>query len=761
MGNSKSKHIQDEYIRNNYTLITQQHDALLGHYDILVFSAFQEELFLRARIDPSAYRENIDIKAFVAKMLLGHPHVAVFYFVNHQHQNTFDIVFEFARGLVRPLKKEKHFWALAQQLTSALAFLEENTMHYPHLTTRYVLAPSKRHYKLVNPYCFAPFINDVTQVYMNLMYPVRERNAFCSGQIARNISELGCLLLASLDASFDELRGRQDVSYALQTLAALGPKYSPNLTEFLHAFFNPQAPITHTAVLREVLHTRLPSLKKTLYGSLFRQNTTETSRSRPELVRTKSSVESMATRLKIFGDEKQKGSLQDLSKLSVAVPQTDHSTTEQSSTRGSEGVPSMQLPSLTDFTAKQLRHADHLQWQTPADHPVYAAQSHVSSPFFPLQTTGSLQLSPAYPQPYDPSGAYLEELRQPNFVQENFFAAEPRIPQRQPDFPVGGSADSSRDQPLPPVSSQKPGLAPRPSLTPVMEFTSGSKQNANINSYLQAQNWKHGEEEVAQRGFFDLSGKPATQYSDLPQPIVIATQPDIARQAASPQVRSPPPERVAAENEPPNSAPSENSAASVSTESQNLAKSPDQQSAERSADSSPPQPQEPLLPPISQPAPQAPPQAPPQPKRLVRMVMRWINEANEHRQYLEYDDGSVVECSPNDPHPLLQNFPQAVKAVPSPQPQPLEKASHILSYDYKNWAQAQGSMIFMPSNSFSFLLYPTDYPPALLFQTRAPPPNPLFASYRPGGSPNDPRRLAPYHHVDDSDDGFCFELLKA
>ena len=844
MGNSKSKHIQNEYNRKRYTIISQNRDPLMGPYDVFVFPSFPDELLLRTSIDPSAYKENIDIKAFVGKMLMGHPNIAEFYLVSHQSNNNFDIIFEFAQGFYPPLKKEKHFWNLAQQLAAALAFLEENSLHYPYLSVKYVLNPLNKQYKLINPFCFPSFITDVTHIYMNLMHPVRERNAFCAAQIARNIVELGCLLIASIDPNFDEVQGKKDFAYAVHFISNLPKNYSGNVEEFLRSFFNPQAPIHNTVVLRELLRIKIPSLSKSIYGTFFGQNTAETSRLKSELNKAKSSIESgLTSRLKIFGDDKHKSSLNEISKISITSQQSRPDKYKDIPPHVQEIHGSGQIfPAVMN---KELsKNAPDPQYQNPLHRPVVNNfQNSVPQPpqydnapgfsqnssakperkgpadevaFKPVNNLfgDTNQMLPPVPNPffnnfigphspnlqpvntafnplYDPSAAYQADLASPNFVQNNFFMMEEPLLPKKHEFSPDNTIRNEVCPQTPEVNKQSPSpikehnlpqqhnATSKQSLTNSMEFTSGAPQISNINSYLQAQTWKNAERDNAGEGFFDLSGKAFMQY--IPTDILsselnaqnsqLLTSADKRTQKApqgSPKIS----EFAASENTVKGNLtnlslqkeePSSMVTSDPHTEATNLNK-------ELQIPKPPNQPEtSPHSYPPGQPTPasQNPSTAALQ-KRLVRILMKWDNSSNQHKRFMEYDDGSIIECGANDNSQLLQSIPAFTNQQPSPVPQkPLEnqsmvhqppgiseKASHIVSYDYKNWIQEQGSMIFVPSNMFSLLLYSKEFPPALLFQTRTPGQSSQYQYQRSIINAQDPRFPTNYHQIEEIDDGF-------
>lgn len=832
MGNSESKHIQNEYVTNRFKIIEKMRDPLLGLYDILLFPNIPEKVFLRTTVDPSTYKENIDIKAFVNKMLMEHHNVASFHLVNHQSQNNFDIIFEFGAYFAPPLRKEKHFWEMAQQLIVALSFLEDNSMHYPNLSVKYVLNPEGKSYKLINPFCFPAFITDVTQVYMNLMYPVRERNAFCTIQISRNILELGCLLLASIDTNFDETYGRRDYNYALQSIAALSKKFSANVADFLRNFFNPQAPIPNTVVLREILRLRTPSLTKSLYGTLFGQQGGNASRIKNEISKAKNSIESgIGSRLKIFGDDKHKNSFSDLSKLNISTQKDglDHYRERNQSDSGiyaqnqppTEGAfvpysnvqnqyqqpypgPGQNSNYRNDF--QQLNHPAQGQNNYSPNPPNQFEKKvqpnelgmkmnnppletqNPTPPYFeqnqPFQGQGS-----AFNVPYDPSAVYRKELLNPNFVQDNFFSSEgPPLPQpkelspnkkqkneAQSDVLYGKAQDNSPAKDTDNVLQS--GSAPRPSITSSLEFTSGTRRSSSINSYLQTQNWKHAERDNNE-GFFDLSGQGFMQYIPSQGVTTEEAAPALNQLLTSADKRNTNPPKTGPlvsqfsssddivkeeSSQPPSSTiPVRNDVAekevgpyetNLPTEAP-IVKQPSQQEVS--------------VAPIAVPAQTPQPVGfPAEEKRLVRVVMRWDNDTNQHKRFLEYSDGTVVETASNEPQNFFQN-PPAVNSLHNQMtgPQlsessafvthsvPPEKASHMVSYDYQNRVKNQGSSIFVPENMFSLLLYPIEFPPALLFQTRSFPQNKYFKHQLSAINNRDKRGPTMYHNVEDIDDGF-------
>ncbi len=86
-------------------------------------------------------------------------------------------------------------------------------MHYPFISRKYLIQVEKKQYALLNPYCFTSFFNDVVSTDANMMISISKWREFSAKKIEENIQQLGSMVLALLDKSFDEDRINYDSHY--------------------------------------------------------------------------------------------------------------------------------------------------------------------------------------------------------------------------------------------------------------------------------------------------------------------------------------------------------------------------------------------------------------------------------------------------------------------------------------------------------------------------------------------------------------------
>lgn len=286
MGNSKSKYYQEEYNKNSFKILSEGVDKLLGPYAIVVINAYPNEVFIRKSLNPAEYNDSIEVNHFVKKLLTTNPAVADFFFVTHKQDNNFDLLFEFGPQMAVPFEKEKHVWVFIQTIIEALSFMEKCGMHYPMLSRRYILSPSRKIYKLINPYCFPDFIKEVLSIYMNPMNQISNRKAYSAQQLRRNIAETGILLLSCINPRCDEFQAKKDPNYASQCLNAVSKNYSPALISLVGELISPHQSVVTVSALQELVKNMESLVSKSFFDSFFKtnpQNPTQMNLSNPPM----------------------------------------------------------------------------------------------------------------------------------------------------------------------------------------------------------------------------------------------------------------------------------------------------------------------------------------------------------------------------------------------------------------------------------------------------------------------------------------------
>lgn len=59
-----------------------------------------------------------------------------------------------------------------------MCFIESLGMHYPFLHKKYLIQVSKNSFKLINPYCFRDYLQQVLHTYMNPMKTTSTKKDF-------------------------------------------------------------------------------------------------------------------------------------------------------------------------------------------------------------------------------------------------------------------------------------------------------------------------------------------------------------------------------------------------------------------------------------------------------------------------------------------------------------------------------------------------------------------------------------------------------
>ena len=118
-----------------------------------------------------------------------------------------------------------------------MVIFEREHRHYPCIKREYVLQVDHKEYKLLNPYCFKNYLNDITKVYFNPDIRVSEKKKFFYKNRQNNVHELGCLVL-SLIHPFDSQKLIEDVEYRKLAYKQIEGKISRQLKKLILYLFD-------------------------------------------------------------------------------------------------------------------------------------------------------------------------------------------------------------------------------------------------------------------------------------------------------------------------------------------------------------------------------------------------------------------------------------------------------------------------------------------------------------------------------------------
>lgn len=263
MGSAHSKVLKAAYNEGEFEEVISHSDASMGSYRIVKFHINDKELFLLKQLDPSQYDQyTSDVEEFGSKLCRNHPNICEFGFFepNALDPNIYDLVFEFGDYINTHFQNEKVIWTFITHLLSGLIFLQEEGMHYPILRKRFTVYQSSASvFKLLNPYCFVKFVDNVLGIYLNTQVSTEEKQSFQSTNLQRNVKEFGIMVLSLIknveEASF--FKNPSSIKPALMSLS-IEHNYSQKLINFLsYAIENKSAMNFHD--LRRMLNNENPS----------------------------------------------------------------------------------------------------------------------------------------------------------------------------------------------------------------------------------------------------------------------------------------------------------------------------------------------------------------------------------------------------------------------------------------------------------------------------------------------------------------------
>ena len=761
MGNTKSQKLKEQYIKGKYNVKESRKDQLLGLYSILQFHGYDVELYIQKVLNPAEYDEYADINEFIKKLSNSCKSICEFYFVeyNTQNQDLFDLVFEFGVPLTLPFKKEKYIWALIEQLTDGLLFLEENVLHYPFLHKNYIVQTSDKNFKLVNPYCFPDYLKEVLQIYMNPMNPVSNRKIYSQTQIKRNLREFAVLVI-TLIQSHSVQRLLKEPNYWQEVLGTMRGQISPELENFVAYILQQNA---NTPQSFNDIRTWLNAYKPSFNTSKLNIFSSKTITPR----KPASMAPSQNRKVDVFGTPKNNNS------MVSSLPGNDNSIEGR---REANLGQSNQLTQFYQDDLNRVMHKSMSQKDISERHqheqpilPQTTSQQHIPQFLHPQMGQPPMQ-QPAQQQIPQP---VQQPVQQP--MTQNFFDVDPRIeydkPQATPDY----KRESIIKAPLIDHNNKNQ-----------FEFMNHAPSpNKSINQYIM--NQKDVRDSMFSDYYLDdLNKKEDVNFFSFPQTktpevnfnnVVIQQEsmPEISQNAQAklvPQFSLP--EQDVTNQQPQAKSPNnQNPMAQSQPQPHHQQQPPQQQPTTSQSNPLPhaqtqPQPQQPQQPPQPQ-VPQQQLQVPQQPqapapvtspksnKKIHRVLIKWVREENKYQKTIEYTDGSSeIVPMDNEEDNQYKQFTSKYNDKPQPQvpvvPENDEKRSHMAVYDYQNIHSFNKSSSFItsPENLMIMMLYQDNSePPLLLFKTQSNRDQPYFQNVSSIVDQGHPIRPSMYHQIED------------
>lgn len=246
MGNQQANDIASEVASKRITPLLKMTDCYIGNYLVLQNRTNTDSLYLQTQLNPEHYDQYvIDYEEFKRKIQASHEGICSFYSIDPSESNPeiYDMFFEFGHYLM-VLENTKSIWEFIHQAVAGMCFLEANQLHYPFLRKKYfVYITSLRRFKVVNPFCFPPFLADYMRVYNNSNVTAFEKASFLKGKLNVNVREFGFVIL-SLIYNVDEASFIQSPSLIKQKVSETRGKFGDELFGFLSFLIECRAQLT-------------------------------------------------------------------------------------------------------------------------------------------------------------------------------------------------------------------------------------------------------------------------------------------------------------------------------------------------------------------------------------------------------------------------------------------------------------------------------------------------------------------------------------
>jgi hypothetical protein len=250
MGNTKSQEEKNEYQGGCFYEALEIKDCYLGRYSILKNSLRPDHLYLSKQLNPVQYDSfQADVEEFSFRLTKSYRGFCDFHFIdpNPFDPDVYDMIFEFGNYLT-VLQTEQSLWNFINDLTAALKSLEADGIHYPVIRKKYACySPIHKCFKLLNPFCFGAFNEDLLRIYLNPNVNDNDKLLFLKAKVNKSVREFGITILA-LSSGLEEAHFVQNPGLIKGKLDSMEATYSEKLTQFLRFLIETRGELTFADV---------------------------------------------------------------------------------------------------------------------------------------------------------------------------------------------------------------------------------------------------------------------------------------------------------------------------------------------------------------------------------------------------------------------------------------------------------------------------------------------------------------------------------
>jgi hypothetical protein len=72
-------------------------------------------------------------------------------------------------------------------------------MHYPYLHKNYIVQLDKLTFKMLNPYCFKSYLQQVLNIYLSEKKTLKQKKQILQEQLNKNFMQFACLIISLLN----------------------------------------------------------------------------------------------------------------------------------------------------------------------------------------------------------------------------------------------------------------------------------------------------------------------------------------------------------------------------------------------------------------------------------------------------------------------------------------------------------------------------------------------------------------------------------
>jgi hypothetical protein len=187
MGNMISKRYQGYYLKNMFRVLKRDYEEKIKNYKVIKFNK-ENEVYMVTTLNPSLYNHYTDVELFKTKFSKTSAFLTNFLFVemNKEKNDEFDFIFEFGEFFSELITDEQMLIQMLNNFLDTLISLESKNLHYPCLSSSYIIKNITGEFKLLNPLCFSNFLEDLTNIYINPQITESKKKVFSEKKLEEN-----------------------------------------------------------------------------------------------------------------------------------------------------------------------------------------------------------------------------------------------------------------------------------------------------------------------------------------------------------------------------------------------------------------------------------------------------------------------------------------------------------------------------------------------------------------------------------------------